>query len=257
MARVSPVLMFGGRHSASQLSLVTVNQWMTKLRDIPYEYSPQWKTPTEVRCAPAADCKGKAVALYEQMRANGAANVRVVIGKHRLEDLRTHAWVEWDTTDGRYVLDPTFNTMATKEAPYNAMYIPLYAYQGASKYRALNVTSIAQNSAPLPAVHLPPASGITLATSANGLIFNSPYAPHRQPDEFGRTGSDRHTVDRPRIVRRKKIAGTRARHGAGGQGISEGQGRIQRRAAQSRPGGNENDPSGAISSASSARASGN
>ena len=230
MARISPVLMFSGRYPASQLSLVMVNQWMTKLRDIPYEYSPQWKTPTEVRSAPVADCKGKAVALYEQMRANGATNVRVVIGKHRLEDLRTHAWVEWDTTDGRYVLDPTFNTMATKEDPYNAMYIPLYAYQGASKYRAVNVPSVAQNFAPVPVVHLPPASGITLATSANSLILKSTYEPYRQPDEFGGTGSDRHSADRSGVVRRKKIAGTRTRHGAGGQRIPESQGRIQRRA---------------------------
>jgi predicted transglutaminase-like cysteine proteinase len=230
MARVSPVLMFSSRYSTNHLSLVTVNYWIAKLREIPYRYSSNWRTPTEVRSAPVADCKGKAVALYEQMKANGATNVRIVIGKHRFEDLRTHAWVEWATTDGKYVLDPTFNQVATKEDPYSFMYIPFYAFEGASKFRAVNATSVVQTLPPLPAVHLPPASGITLATSTNSLILKSTYEPHRQPDEFGRTGSDRHFVDRSGVIRRQKAARTRARYGSGGQRIPESQGRIQRRA---------------------------
>ena len=41
----------------------------------------EWKTPNEIAHAPTADCKGKAVALYQRMRENGARNLRLVIGK--------------------------------------------------------------------------------------------------------------------------------------------------------------------------------
>jgi predicted transglutaminase-like cysteine proteinase len=110
---------------------------MTHLRAMPYQYSIQWKTPAEVGSALAADCKGKAVILYAKMRAMGATHVRFVIGKHRLADLKTHAWLEWDTTKGTFLLDPTFKSTverATQREP--GTYIPLYAFNGARKYRA-------------------------------------------------------------------------------------------------------------------------
>jgi predicted transglutaminase-like cysteine proteinase len=107
------------------------------LRAIPYHYSPQWKTPAQVNTDLAADCKGKAILLYAIMRANGARHVRFVIGKHHIADQRTHAWLEWDTTRGTYLLDPTFNTEVERVSNYDqARYIPHYAYNGARKYRA-------------------------------------------------------------------------------------------------------------------------
>ena len=52
--------------------MTLVNHWIQNLREIPYGFSPVWKTPDEVESAPVADCKGKAVALYEKMHAHGA-----------------------------------------------------------------------------------------------------------------------------------------------------------------------------------------
>ena len=119
------------------MSLTTLNQWMTSLRAIPYRYSPQWKTPEEVHSDAAADCKGKALWLYAILRANGANRVRFVIGKHHVADVRTHAWLEWDTTNGTYLLDPTFNRAVERaEERDPAMYLPHYAYNGPHKYRA-------------------------------------------------------------------------------------------------------------------------
>jgi hypothetical protein len=107
------------------------------LRAIPYRYSPQWKTPEQVNSDVTADCKGKAILLYAIMRANGARHIRFVIGKRHVTDLRTHAWLEWDTTIGTYLLDPTFNKTAERIGDYDpARYIPHYAYNGARKYRA-------------------------------------------------------------------------------------------------------------------------
>src|ERR1051326_5823089 len=81
MAPVRPVLTALNRTSANRVSLQIVNQWMTDLRAIPYGFTPMWKTPAEAQSGAPADCKAKAVALYEKMQENGATNVRLVIGK--------------------------------------------------------------------------------------------------------------------------------------------------------------------------------
>ena len=139
MARVSPILGSAGNCAPGSVSLMIVNQWMTELRAMPYQYSRYWQTPAEVDSAQAADCKGKAIALYEKMRRNGARNVRVVIGKRHIYDSATHAWVEWETAEGGYMLDPTFNEMPIKTAEiYPMTYVPSYAYDGMHKYRVAN-----------------------------------------------------------------------------------------------------------------------
>ena len=137
MSPISPVLNSPPGPLAGRTSLTALNQWMTSLRAIRYRYSPQWKTPAQVNSDVVADCKGKAILLYAILRANGATHVRFVIGKHHLADVRTHAWLEWDTTNGTYLLDPTFNRAVERvEEHDSAMYIPHYAYNGPFKYRA-------------------------------------------------------------------------------------------------------------------------
>src|ERR1043166_688388 len=136
MSPISPVLNSPAGPPARRTSLATLNHWMTSLRAIPYRYSLQWKTPAEVNSDVAADCKGKAILLYAILRANGATRVRFVIGKHHAADLRTHAWLEWDTTRGTFLLDPTFNSAVERVEEHDpAMYLPYYAYNGSRKYR--------------------------------------------------------------------------------------------------------------------------
>jgi predicted transglutaminase-like cysteine proteinase len=138
MARIQPVLYSKtAAPQHSDLSLAVVNHWMQDLRDIPYGFSPEWKLPQEVETAPAADCKGKAVALYERMHASGARNVRLVIGKRSWTSRKTHAWLEWNVGGENYLLDPTWNWSACRSERLGSRdYIPLYAYAGAKKYRA-------------------------------------------------------------------------------------------------------------------------
>jgi predicted transglutaminase-like cysteine proteinase len=145
MERVRPVLASVAPQPVDELSLQRVNQWMNALRGIPYRYSREWQTPTEVNAAHRADCKGKALTLYEILQENGAANVRFVIGKHHAHDWFTHAWLEWETADGTYVLDPTFYRFATKDARNGSTYIPLYGYEGEQRYRAFDVTLVTRN----------------------------------------------------------------------------------------------------------------
>jgi predicted transglutaminase-like cysteine proteinase len=144
MARIRPVLTASNR-SSNGVSLNIVNQWMGNLRSIPYGFTAIWKTPAEAQSGAPADCKAKAVALYEKMQANGATNVRLVIGKRTSSSRQTHAWLAWETDGGSYVLDPTFNWTACATGRVGKRnYQPLYAYAGAKKFRAASAL-VAQN----------------------------------------------------------------------------------------------------------------
>jgi predicted transglutaminase-like cysteine proteinase len=146
MARIRPVLTAPRHASSNRVSLNIVNQWMGDLRAIPYGFTTMWKTPAEAQSGAPADCKAKAVALYEKMQANGATNVRLVIGKRTSSSRQTHAWLAWDTQNGSYVLDPTFNwTACTAVQVGKRNYQPLYAYAGSKKFRASASTLVAQN----------------------------------------------------------------------------------------------------------------
>jgi hypothetical protein len=137
MTRIRPILISATGHKDQNLSIGLVNNWIENLRAIPYGFSMEWKTPDEVRLGASADCKGKAVALYNAMHAWGAENVRLVIGKRSWTSRKTHAWLEWATTNGTYILDPTINWSAFRaERAGRSSYIPLYAYAGSQKFRA-------------------------------------------------------------------------------------------------------------------------
>ena len=144
MARIQPVLNAPTSLHHSVLPLSLVNQWIGRLRAIPYSYSMEWKTPNEIAHAPTADCKGKAVALYQRMRENGARDLRLVIGRRTPVSRCTHTWIEWTSASGvTFVLDPTINWVAqpVNEMPENS-YVPYYAYAGGRKYRAAAATSL-------------------------------------------------------------------------------------------------------------------
>ena len=145
MSRIRPVLTAPAHAAGSQVSLSIVNHWMTDLRSIPYGFTTFWKTPAEAQSGAPADCKAKAVALYEKMRANGVTNVRLVIGKRTATSRQTHAWLAWDTNSGSYVLDPTFNWAACTAGQVGKRnYQALYAYAGSKKFRAASAL-VAQN----------------------------------------------------------------------------------------------------------------
>src|SRR5438105_340613 len=145
MARIRPLLTASSSTSSNSVSLDIVNHWMGDLRSIPYGFTAIWKTPAEAQSGAPADCKAKAVALYEKMRANGATNLRLVIGKRTSSSRRTHAWLAWDRQNVSYVLDPTFNwRVCTARQVGRRNYQPLYAYAGTKKFRAAS-TLVVQN----------------------------------------------------------------------------------------------------------------
>lgn len=145
MSRIRPVLASGNAAGGTHVSITLVNAWMADLRSIPYGFTRVWKTPAETQSGAPADCKAKAVALYEKMTSRGAKNVRLVIGRRTPMSRSTHAWLSWETNEGSFVLDPTFNYSAAKTTQVgNSNYVPLYAYAGSRKYRAAS-DLVAQN----------------------------------------------------------------------------------------------------------------
>ncbi|PYK73219.1 MAG: hypothetical protein DME44_01820 [Verrucomicrobia bacterium] len=143
MARIQAVLSTPSPPRHRELSLLLVNHWIGELRAIPYRFSMEWKTPSELAHEPTGDCKGKSVALYQRMRENGARDLRLIIGKRAPTSRSTHAWVEWTTASATYVLDPTINWAAQRvnEIADNS-YVPYYAYTGSRRYRAAAATSL-------------------------------------------------------------------------------------------------------------------
>lgn len=86
-----------------------------------------------------------AVAPLSRMKVNGAKNVRLVIGRRAQASRMTHAWLEWKTTNGTDVLDPTLNHSAKRADDIgNRSYVPFYAYAGVEKFRAAGAV-VAQN----------------------------------------------------------------------------------------------------------------
>jgi predicted transglutaminase-like cysteine proteinase len=143
MTRIQPILTSAAGHKEQNLSFSLVNHWIGDLRAIPYGFSTEWKTPDEVQNGVFADCKGKAVALYNAMHSRGVQNVRLVIGKRLPTSRKTHAWLEWNTAEGTYILDPTINWAACRADRWGRRsYIPLYAYAGGQKFRAATTSTL-------------------------------------------------------------------------------------------------------------------
>jgi len=145
MSRIRSILS-ENRPARSDVSLAMVNSWIRDLRLIPYGFTKEWKTPAETQSGAPADCKAKAVALYQTMLENGANNLRLVIGRRSSTSRSTHAWLEWDSNSASYVLDPTINWRAYRTSDLGRRaYVPLYAFEGARKFRAAPATLVAQN----------------------------------------------------------------------------------------------------------------
>jgi hypothetical protein len=183
MERVQPVLASPPGSTIDGLSFALVNEWMIELRAMPYRYSREWRTPFEVENAKAADCKGKALALYDRMLLNGATNVRFVIGKRHANDSLTHAWVEWETEMGTILLDPTFNWTAAIKANDQRSYIAFYGYEGAHKYQAVSSLLVGRTfaarspAAPSQGVITRPSRSTWRARSSPWLFDEGPVDP--------------------------------------------------------------------------------
>src|SRR5438046_9504777 len=124
MTRIRPILSSASGHKDETISISLVNHWIGNLRAIPYGFSMEWKTPEEVQLGAYADCKGKAVALYNALHSRGVENVRLVIGERMWPSRKTHAWMECTTAGRTCIIDPPINSAAFRaERPGRPSYI--------------------------------------------------------------------------------------------------------------------------------------
>src|SRR3989344_3360259 len=70
-----------------------------------------WQAPSVTEKRRAGDCEDKALWLYNQLKANGYRNLRIVIGKYRTVDPTYHVWLTQTDQDGNVrILDPTMQS---------------------------------------------------------------------------------------------------------------------------------------------------
>ena len=96
-----------------------------------------WQTPQETENNGSGDCEDKAVWLYANLKQNGYANVRLVIGKYRSFETRYHVWVTYtDQTGATYLLDPAIQKRVWKAGDFSqGFYKPVYSFDGQNRYR--------------------------------------------------------------------------------------------------------------------------
>ncbi len=184
MERVEQTLTAPPLYGTYGPSLNVVNEWMIELRAMPYRFSREWQTPSEVEAARVGDCKGKALVLYDRMQSNGATNLRLVIGKRRASDSLTHAWVEWQTRIGTLLLDPTFNWNAAIKLRNRQTYVAFYEYESGHKYQA--TTSLLANrthatrapAAPAHGMVTHPLRSASRYRSSAWMFAEGPIDPH-------------------------------------------------------------------------------
>jgi hypothetical protein len=183
MERIQPILTAAPASAIYGPSVSAVNQWIIGLRAMPYRYSSEWRTPFEVEIAKVGDCKGKALLLYDWMQANGATNVRLVIGKRRAEDTLTHAWLEWQSKIGTLLLDPTFNWNASFKLRNRRTYIAFYEYEGCHKYQATDSAVVSRTigrrapAAPAHGVVTQPMRTVSRTRSTSSFLEAAPIVP--------------------------------------------------------------------------------
>src|SRR5438552_15803749 len=70
-------------------------------------------------------------------------SIALVIGKRLPTSRKTHAWLEWSTAAGTYILDPTINWSACRAERFGRWsYVPFYAYAGGQKFRATTTSAL-------------------------------------------------------------------------------------------------------------------
>lgn len=89
-----------------------------------------WTCPEDVE-TDGGVCIHLSIWLYDALHENGFSNVRLILGyRYR----QSHAWVEWDSEEGKIILDPSFNFIA-KPGFNTSHYNPDYCIYNGETFR--------------------------------------------------------------------------------------------------------------------------
>jgi len=93
-------------------------------------YVPQ--TPEQTETTKCGDCKAKSLWLAAKMKSR---KVRFVIGKAKVGDAASHAWLMWDGPEGWLILDATrYSRPLVPERLSPSEFVPTYSYAPGGKY---------------------------------------------------------------------------------------------------------------------------
>lgn len=133
---LSPVWAVFGKLGGAQPDRAEVEQLVREGRGFRYvfkkeqPYVPQ--LPEQTEATKSGDCKAKSLWLASKMNTR---NVRFVIGKARLSDAQSHAWLIWEAPDGWLVLDATnYSRALDPERLSPSQLVPTYSYSPGGKY---------------------------------------------------------------------------------------------------------------------------
>ncbi len=108
----------------------------TYQREGPGDY---WRMPHETEAASGGDCEDQAIWLYAKLLDDGFTDVRLVVGMLFNRDKTPrgwHAWVQWYSVKGVYVLDPTarwaWPTLACNTRRW--LYHPMCSFYRGTRY---------------------------------------------------------------------------------------------------------------------------
>lgn len=97
-----------------------------------------WQLPEETEARRAGDCEDKAIWLYAILIQEGFTNIRLVVGKYRIDQSDYHAWVAAYLGEAVYILDPTINNGIWEVDRYpEGFYKPMYSYYKGKRWQHL------------------------------------------------------------------------------------------------------------------------
>lgn len=123
--------------SKEQLTMDSVEKWTRAASRIRYEQTGDytWKSPEQVEADGSGDCNDKALWLFAKLRAAGARQIEVVLGKRELAAATYHAWVRLAMAGKTYILDPTESGVVWESGEFGpAEYVPCYSFDGSRTY---------------------------------------------------------------------------------------------------------------------------
>jgi hypothetical protein len=144
MARVAHII--EDQPNAGSFTLDDAHQLVNRLNRLPYRYANIWMTPEETLTSGSGDCKNKSLILIQQMKDQGARNVKLVIGTHKNGPRNNHAWVKWILNGETWILDPTHHRRAFRAAQFGrGVYEAGYAYSESGRYQSVRDAAMVAN----------------------------------------------------------------------------------------------------------------
>jgi hypothetical protein len=124
------------RQLNGKADMETVKRYVRQGRGFHYSYNKKQpympQTPEETEAQQAGDCKAKSLWLASKMDDPG---VRFVVGKAKLGQDLSHAWLIWNGPEGWMILDATLYSAPLSAARIRSNeFVPIYSYAPGGKY---------------------------------------------------------------------------------------------------------------------------